>query len=57
MTGYAPLDPYAKSRYEQGIDAKVVVMGNTGSLSFLFPPLQTIHSAFSTVFYVSLTPS
>ncbi|KLO15713.1 hypothetical protein SCHPADRAFT_962582 [Schizopora paradoxa] len=30
MSGYAPLDPYAKSRYEQGIDAKVVVMGNTG---------------------------
>lgn len=26
------MDPYSKSRYEHGIDAKIVVMGNTGSL-------------------------
>ncbi|KAJ7067998.1 P-loop containing nucleoside triphosphate hydrolase protein [Mycena amicta] len=25
-----PMDPYARSRYEQGIDTKVVVMGNSG---------------------------
>lgn len=30
MAGYASLDPYSKSRYE-GVDAKIVVMGNTGS--------------------------
>lgn len=34
MSDYAALDPYCKSHYEQGIDAKVVVMGNTG----LFAP-------------------
>lgn len=43
MSGYAPLDPYAKSRYEQGIDAKVVVMGNTGSFSSLVLLFQSIH--------------
>ncbi|KAF7313559.1 hypothetical protein HMN09_00512000 [Mycena chlorophos] len=26
----ARMDPYARSRYEQGIDAKVVIMGNSG---------------------------
>jgi hypothetical protein len=26
------MDPYSKSRYEHGIDAKIVVMGNTGLL-------------------------
>jgi len=30
MVDYAPMDPYKRSRYEQGIDAKIVVMGNTG---------------------------
>ena len=25
------MDPYSRSRYEHGIDAKIVVMGNTGS--------------------------
>ena len=24
------MDPYMKSRYEQGVDAKIVIMGNTG---------------------------
>jgi hypothetical protein len=27
------MDPYTRSRYEQGIDAKVVVMGNTGAIT------------------------
>ncbi|KAI0313607.1 P-loop containing nucleoside triphosphate hydrolase protein [Amylostereum chailletii] len=30
MAAYPRLDPYKRSRYEQGIDAKIVVMGNTG---------------------------
>ncbi|TDL29752.1 ras-domain-containing protein [Rickenella mellea] len=30
MTDHARLDPYKRPRYEQGIDAKIVVMGNTG---------------------------
>ncbi|KAH7888038.1 P-loop containing nucleoside triphosphate hydrolase protein [Phlebopus sp. FC_14] len=30
MADYAPMDPYIRSRYEHGIDAKIVVMGNTG---------------------------
>ena len=30
MAAYPRLDPYNRSRYEQGIDAKIVVMGNTG---------------------------
>lgn len=24
------MDPYRKSRYDQGVDAKIVIMGNTG---------------------------
>jgi hypothetical protein len=27
------MDPYQRSRYEQGIDAKIVVMGNTGKFN------------------------
>lgn len=38
MSDYAVLDPYCKSHYEQGIDAKVVVMGNTGPHTFLSSP-------------------
>ena len=34
MSAYPRLDPYRASRYEHGIDAKVVVMGNSGE-----PPL------------------
>lgn len=30
MSAYPRLDPYRPSRYEHGIDAKVVVMGNSG---------------------------
>ncbi|KZV64013.1 ras-domain-containing protein [Peniophora sp. CONT] len=30
MAAYPRLDPYKSSRYDQGIDAKIVVMGNTG---------------------------
>ncbi|KAH8979932.1 P-loop containing nucleoside triphosphate hydrolase protein [Lactarius hatsudake] len=30
MSAYPPMDPYRRSRFEQGIDAKVVVMGNSG---------------------------
>ncbi|KAG1792432.1 P-loop containing nucleoside triphosphate hydrolase protein [Suillus plorans] len=30
MAEYPRMDPYSKSRYEHGIDAKIVVMGNTG---------------------------
>lgn len=37
MAEYA--DTYARSRYDQGIDAKVVVMGTTGMfLSYPFVP-------------------
>ncbi len=31
MSEYPRMDPYARSRYEQGVDAKIVIMGNTGS--------------------------
>ncbi len=30
MNDYSRLDPYSRSRYDNGIDAKIVVMGNTG---------------------------
>jgi hypothetical protein len=30
MAAYPRMDPYMRSRYDQGIDAKIVVMGNTG---------------------------
>ncbi|KAJ7162556.1 P-loop containing nucleoside triphosphate hydrolase protein [Mycena crocata] len=30
MEQYAPMDPYSRSRYEQGIDSKIVIMGNSG---------------------------
>ena len=30
MADYPRMDPYSRSRYEHGIDAKIVVMGNTG---------------------------
>lgn len=31
MTAYPRMNPYSKSRYDQGIDAKIVIMGNTGT--------------------------
>lgn len=31
------MDPYSRSRYEQGIDSKIVIMGNSGLLLFSFP--------------------
>ncbi|TFY74506.1 hypothetical protein EWM64_g9505, partial [Hericium alpestre] len=30
MAAYPRMDPYKRSRYDHGIDAKIVVMGNTG---------------------------
>jgi hypothetical protein len=33
MAQYPRMDPYIGARYEQGIDAKIVVMGNTGQSS------------------------
>ena len=27
---YSRMDPYRKARYDQGVDAKIVIMGNTG---------------------------
>ncbi|KAJ7233119.1 P-loop containing nucleoside triphosphate hydrolase protein, partial [Mycena haematopus] len=30
MQQYSPMDPYSRSRYEQGIDSKIVIMGNSG---------------------------
>ena len=32
MVEYSRRDPYLQSKYEQGVDAKIVIMGNTGSL-------------------------
>lgn len=46
MSAYPRMDPYRGSRYEHGIDAKVVVMGNSGEpvlhplLSLMTYPLQ-----------------
>ena len=39
MSSYPRMDPYRGSRYEHGIDAKVVVMGNSGE-----PCLHTLPS-------------
>lgn len=33
MDDYPSLDPYARSRYDQGIDSKIVIMGNSGTSS------------------------
>ncbi|THH33597.1 hypothetical protein EUX98_g573 [Antrodiella citrinella] len=30
MEEYPRMDPYMRSRYDQGVDAKIVIMGNTG---------------------------
>ncbi|TRM68456.1 P-loop containing nucleoside triphosphate hydrolase protein [Schizophyllum amplum] len=30
MEQYARMDPYSRSRYDQGIDSKIVIMGNSG---------------------------
>ncbi|OJT10184.1 Ras-like GTP-binding protein RYL2 [Trametes pubescens] len=30
MAEYPRMDPYRKARYDQGVDAKIVIMGNTG---------------------------
>lgn len=38
MAQYPRMDPYQRSRYEQGIDAKIVVMGNTGMSQPGIPP-------------------
>lgn len=35
MAAYPRMDAYQRSRYEQGIDAKIVVMGNTGRYHLL----------------------
>lgn len=35
---YTTMDPYSRSRYEQGIDSKIVIMGNSG-LSALEPTI------------------
>ena len=41
MEDYPRTDPYRRSRHEQGVDAKIVIMGNTGmSFAFLSPPLR-----------------
>ena len=32
MEEYQNLDPYSRSRYEHGIDSKIVIMGNSGTL-------------------------
>jgi signal recognition particle receptor subunit beta len=29
---YPRLDPYGRSKYEQGIDSKIVIMGNSGTV-------------------------
>jgi hypothetical protein len=36
MEEYQRLDPYSRSRYEHGIDSKIVIMGNSGT-SIRFP--------------------
>ena len=33
MDDYAPMDPYSRTRYEHGIDSKIVIMGNSGQSS------------------------
>lgn len=31
MAEYPRVDPYKRARYDRGVDAKIVVMGNTGA--------------------------
>ena len=46
MSAYPRMDPYRGSRYEHGIDAKVVVMGNSGEpLLHLLPSMQCLLSS------------
>lgn len=45
MSAYPPMDPYRRSRFEHGIDAKVVVMGNSGS-SYFLRSLSLTHNIF-----------
>ena len=35
MAEYPRMDPYRKARYDQGVDAKIVIMGNTGAFRFV----------------------
>ncbi|KAG6918230.1 hypothetical protein DXG01_015823 [Tephrocybe rancida] len=44
MGEYSRMDPYLRSRYEEGIDSKIVIMGNSGLPSSLSPKSST-HSA------------
>jgi hypothetical protein len=46
MSAYPRMDPYRGSRYEHGIDAKVVVMGNSGEPAL---HLHSIHCLLSSV--------
>ena len=45
MEEYQSLDPYSRSRYEHGIDSKIVIMGNSGtsSLSSLYLSVSSIY--------------
>jgi hypothetical protein len=46
MSAYPRMDPYRGSRYEHGIDAKVVVMGNSGELLLhILPSIQCLLSS------------
>ncbi len=38
------MDPYRKARYDQGVDAKIVIMGNTGKSLASSPAARTKHS-------------
>lgn len=36
MVEHSRRDPYLQSKYEQGVDAKIVIMGNTGMPPFIY---------------------
>jgi len=48
MDDYPSLDPYSRSRYDQGIDSKIVIMGNSGIFRVTFPNLR-ISPSFPTI--------
>ena len=44
MDDYPSLDPYSRSRYDQGIDSKIVIMGNSGIFCVTTPNLHSLLS-------------
>ena len=55
MVEYSRRDPYLRSKYEQGVDAKIVIMGNTGTMSFHPPVVHRPHSKCAFLMFASVS--